>query len=273
MDNQVNNQQTYEVQQHKNGGFMKFIFGLLVGGGIGGVGGYFLGKSREQANETKEAISRGKEAKSIEERVKEAYEKGLDEGATEATKAAREWIDANVVVVPSKEKSDAVVKEKPYVVKHETSDIDEEPDEDIDEYDLSIDDVEVDPERETERSKYLDLIDRYQAHPEEAPTKISRDDFQNECYLEKEWVTYYQKDNVFAYDIHDDEKIDDPFELFGCVNGNDLFSETDEDDPDCVHIRNMKEGTVYEITRMPKAWSSLSDGGIYFDDGETTNIT
>ena len=138
--------------------------------------------------------------------------------------------------------------------------------EEIDNWDLSIGDESMDePEVKTEeRRKYVESLKEYRSNPDAGPLMISRQDFEEECYLDKEYYDYYELDNVF---IKNDD-INDPvdaFTLFGTNNGQELFDRPsaiadDDYDPDIVHIKNFKMNCVAEITRFHKAYAGLKDG-------------
>ena len=145
---------------------------------------------------------------------------------------------------------------------------------DPEDWDLSIDGDEAEV-RSEEREKYLDMIDQYQHHPEEGPMHISRKDFEEECYLEKDWVTYYAGDNVFASDQDADSPMDG-FANFGVVNGNDLFAtrvidDEENDDPNIVYIRNFGLNTVYEVTRTAGSYADLKSGDAFLYEKPTVD--
>lgn len=276
----MTNQPKAERAQKSDNRFLKgAIVGGAVGLGLGGLGGYFAAR-KALLKKTKEDC-------------KKAYKKGYDKGTDDATKEAQEWFDENIVVVDS-DKSEDIQKaiaehakiEKNSVYGTTTVEVTEDPGKaaemlteaydnaveestrDMDDWDLSIDgeDAEL---RSEERARYLDLIDQYQGHPEEAPMHISRKDFEEECYLEKDWVTYYAGDNVFASDQDADNEMDG-FANFGVVNGNDLFAtryidDEGNDDPNIVYIRNFGKNTVYEVTRTAGSWKALKSGEAFLD--------
>ena len=136
-----------------------------------------------------------------------------------------------------------------------------------DDDDLTLGD---EPEEKTiERQRYLDQVERYIAHPEEAPQIISRQDFDDECYLEKLYFDYYDVDNKFIENTDMDSEVDG-FTMFGFVNGNDLFEHKipdEDDDPDIIHVRNFKMNCVMEVTRFHRAYSSIKDGSAYVNGG------
>ena len=144
-------------------------------------------------------------------------------------------------------------------------------DEDISDYDVNIDDTtlgEEPMEKTMERQKYLDEIDRYQAHPEEAPHIISRQDFEEEAYLDQRNFDYYEVDNVFVESNDIDTPVD-AMTLFGTNNGQELFARKpipgpdERDDPDIVYLKNFKMNSVMEVTRWHKSYESVRDGSAY----------
>lgn len=139
--------------------------------------------------------------------------------------------------------------------------------EDIDNWDLSLDGEANEPmEKIIERERYLDEVEKYKAHPEEAPRIISRRDFSEEAYLEKTYVDFYDVDNVFV-ESTDGDRVLDAYDYFGVTNGNDLFrmkrGTEDDDDPDIVHVKSFRMNCVMEVTRWHKSYGSVKDGGAY----------
>jgi len=126
------------------------------------------------------------------------------------------------------------------------------------------------PEIKTmERERYLDEIQRYQEHPEEGPRIISRQEFEDDAYLDKRYFDYFALDNVFV-EMTDSSQEVDPFELFGVVNGNELFDKRgtvdgDDTDPDIVHVKNFKMNSVIEVTRYNKTYQDLLDGSAFIN--------
>lgn len=143
---------------------------------------------------------------------------------------------------------------------------------DIDDWDLSL--VGDEPEEKVmERERYLDLADKYIAKPEEAPAIISRKDFNEDAYLDKINVDFYDVDKVFVESTDEDHELD-AYEYFGVTDGNDLFkmkdqSNEDDDDPDIVYVRNFRMNCVMEVTRWHKSYGSIRDGSGYIRDGGT----
>jgi len=129
-------------------------------------------------------------------------------------------------------------------------------------------------EKTLEQQQYLDHIDRYIPHPEDAPRIISEQEFTDDKYADHGYFEYYAKDNVFI-DSEDPEKPIDPFELFGFVEGKDLFRAKEQLDDEhiddenweiienTVYVKNPKHNLAAEITRYNESYSSLKDGSIY----------
>lgn len=143
-----------------------------------------------------------------------------------------------------------------------------ETDEDIDNYDLSIDEDDEDGEEAREmteaRERYLDEVDRYLGDPTQGPCYISRQEFEDEAYLEKVYVDYFEKDNVFVSNDDAGQEMDDPVTDFGTANGKELFAgNPNREDPDIVMMKNFKQNAVYEITRYHEAYASLRDGSAF----------
>ena len=143
-----------------------------------------------------------------------------------------------------------------------------ETDEDIDNYDLSIDEDDEDGEEAREmteaRERYLDEVDRYLGDPTQGPCYISRQEFEDEAYLEKVYVDYFEKDNVFVSNDDAGQEMDDPVTDFGTADGKELFAgNPNREDPDIVMMKNFKQNAVYEITRYHEAYASLRDGSAF----------
>ena len=146
--------------------------------------------------------------------------------------------------------------------------------EDINDYDLTIDDKEATDEASDfsqTHAEYVEMLKKYnEMHGEIPPMVISHEQFDNEHIFEKRYVNWYAEDDVFT--MLNDSKVDDPYYYFGYTSGRDLFAPEKVDnreDPNIVYIRNFKESVDYEITRMPGNYSQLiKDGEIYYH-GET----
>lgn len=115
------------------------------------------------------------------------------------------------------------------------------------------------------RERYLDEVERYHAHPEEAPRIISKREFDEEAHLEHINIDYYAVDNVFL-DPTDHDKPVDATIAFGVADGKALFankSADDDEDPDVVYVKNFGQNFVAEITRYNKSSTGISDGSAY----------
>ena len=145
--------------------------------------------------------------------------------------------------------------------------------------DLGIDDEDGtvygdEPEEKTrERERYLDELERYIAHPEEAPRMISKEEFNDECYLDKIYIDYYDVDKKFVENTDMDREID-AYTMFGVTDGDELFRkkvpDDDEDsinDPDIVHVKNYHMNCVMEVTRFHRAYESIRDGSAFVHGG------
>ena len=141
--------------------------------------------------------------------------------------------------------------------------------EDINDYDLRIDDEEATQEARQfseSRVQYLEMIRQYKnVNGDIPPMTISEEQFQNEHYLEKEYINWYDGDDVFE---ENDSKIEDPYYNFGFVSGKDMFSPSrvaNREDPDICHVRNLKLSTDFEITRVHGSYSQMiEDGEVYY---------
>lgn len=140
---------------------------------------------------------------------------------------------------------------------------------------LNIDDEDLEygdePRIKTEeRARYQDELDRYIAHPEDAPRIVSHEDFYNENYLDHVYINYYDVDNVFV-ENDDISKEIDAFTLLGVTDGKELFDRkpiTDDDnDPDIVYVKNMAHSCVMEVTRFHHSYKSIKDGSAFVHGG------
>lgn len=99
------------------------------------------------------------------------------------------------------------------------------------------------------------------------PYIISATEFCEEMpHFSKVCLSYYEQNHVFIND-EDDEVLDDPryligdaYEYFGC----------NIDEPNVVYIRNYKQSTDYELTRLDAFYSDILDEYGYetWDDDE-----
>lgn len=133
--------------------------------------------------------------------------------------------------------------------------------EDINNYDISIDDEEATEEardRTEEHERYLDMIDKYNGNTVSIPYTIDAEEFANSSYNEKSYVNWYERDNVFEEDLG---VIDDPFFNFGVTDGHELFKNADmRPEPDTVYLRNEGRLTDYEISRIHGSYADLVGG-------------
>lgn len=262
-----------------NGILKGILIGFGIGGAAGGFGGYFFAKRK-----MKKSLSR-------------AYQQGYNRGEHDAEKEAQEIIDEirrDTIVIDDDAKPEDIQKAIQEAKERKEVQVSQMPPNeeaaeklnrayeeaiiqnagDPDEWDLSIDGEEA-AKRSEERSRYLDLIDKYKHNPEDGPMHISRKSFEEECYLEKDWVTYYAGDNVFASDQDADSPMDG-FANFGVTDGNELFKtrvidDEENDDPNITYIRNFGLNTVYEITRTKGSYAELKSGEAFLngESGET----
>lgn len=142
--------------------------------------------------------------------------------------------------------------------------------EDINNYDLSIDD-ESDPileeveEMKEARERHLENIERYLGDPTEGPHYISARDFNEATMLDQVFINYYEGDNTFV-DIGDANKLVDPVTDFGTADGKELFANAkNREELDTIHMRNFKMNSVYEITRYPQSYESIRDGSAFLN--------
>lgn len=153
-------------------------------------------------------------------------------------------------------------------VREWTKDVIATTNEDIENYDLRIDDEsdseEVEEMKEA-RERYLDHIDRYLGDPTEGPHYISAQDFNEATMLDQVFINYYEGDNTFV-DIGDTNKLVDPVTDFGTADGKELFANAENrEEPDTVHMCNMKMNAVYEITRYEQSYESIRDGSAFLN--------
>ena len=192
---------------------------------------------------------------------KNVYEGKIEEAETMAMNDMAAYAVQQQVV--QKTPSDKLLTEEDYAEK--------KPDDtDINNYDLSIDDEEATEEareRTEAHERYLDMIDKYNGNAEIQPHVISADDFLNEQYMEKSYVNWYEKDDVFEEDL---VVINDPYATFGVTSGRDLFSDTSaRDDPDICYVRNERVTTDFEISRIHGSYSQMVGGEANLGETDT----
>jgi len=132
--------------------------------------------------------------------------------------------------------------------------------EEINNYDLHIDDEEATEEareRTESHERYLDMIERY-GEADLKPYMIDGDQYINDQYMQKSYVNWYDQDDVFEEDLN---VIEDPYQTFGVTSGKDLFEHAEERfDPDICYVRNEKMTTDFEITRVHGAYAIMVGG-------------
>lgn len=180
---------------------------------------------------TKEIVEKKADTKIV-EASDNAYEKGLNDMASYACQQQ---------------------ENKPEVVVETDADFD------IDNYDINIDDEEATEEiseRAEAHEKYLDMITKYSGDDDSVkPHVIDGDSFAEEQYMEKIYINWYERDNVFEEDL---SAWDDPYANVGVVDGHELFKDSyDRPDPDICYVRNERQSTDYEITRIHGAYSEM----------------
>lgn len=207
--------------------FIYWLLGVITGGAIAApVTAVICKNIYEEKIEEAKAISAANAAKSEEN----AYNKGMNDMAEYAVTQMQNNDDG----IPDAET--------------------------INNYDLSIDDKtasEESRERTLEHERYLDMIEKYNGSQVNCHI-ISVEDFESQNYTEKSYVNWYDQDDVFEEEL---SVIQDPYETFGVVSGQDLFKDTDHrPDPNLVYVRNEKKLTDFEITRVHGAYSVMVGG-------------
>lgn len=146
---------------------------------------------------------------------------------------------------------------------------------DINDYDLTIDDEEATQEaREFSEShaQYIEMLNKYKnLNGDIPPMTISREMFENEHYLEKAHINWYEQDDVFE---ENDRRIEDPYYNFGFVTGRDMFAPARTDnreDPDICYVRNLKLSTDFEIARIHGSYAQLIEDGEAYYRGDTNS--
>ena len=176
--------------------------------------------------------------------------------AEEVAKASEEGenrgMDAMASYAISQQQEEKKLTEEDYGVK-------EIPDEeDINNYDVTIDDEEATEEaqaRAEAHERYLDMIDKYNGNARIPPYIIDADKFTNEQYMEKSYVNWYEEDNVFEEDLR---TIDDPYMTFGVTDGAELFKDSqNRPDPDICYVRNERYTTDFEISRIHGSYAKI----------------
>lgn len=155
------------------------------------------------------------------------------------------------------EKQEELPPEKAPVVEEE----DIPDDEDINDYNVEIDDEEATEEareRTEAHERYLDMIDKYNGNDVIAPYIIDADKFVTDQFMDKSYVNWYEQDNVFEEDLN---TIDDPYYTFGVTNGAELFKNSqNRHDPDICYVRNERTTTDFEISRIHGSYAKMVGG-------------
>ena len=132
--------------------------------------------------------------------------------------------------------------------------------EEINNYDLDIDDEEATERSEIaveDQERYSDMLQRYNGDLSELPFIIDQEQFYNDMTNEKSYINWYEDDNKFEEDL---VVTQNPSLSFGVSDGNDLFNANRGKDPDIVYVRNNKQATDYEITRVHGSYKDFVEG-------------
>lgn len=283
-------EQQYQSNGGKQSGLVKFLLGLFTGAAVAAPVTALAvkkicdrNKEEEISRAVEEAENRGIQAGievAVEESMKGAgtAEKGLktpNKGISEGVSGSGSTVpDIPVYVEPieqvfAKGKGADITVDETYMASLQ-SPAEDPGEEDINNYDLTIDDEEATIEASEfseQHARYLDMIEKYKASGGTmGPMAISREEFQNNHIFEKSYVNWYEEDDVFE---ENDSKIDDPYSTFGFTSGKDMFAPDRaslRDDPDAYYCRNMRISTDFEITRMHGSYSrDVYDGGVYYN--------
>ena len=188
--------------------------------------------------------------KICDKKMAEAVAKASDEGENRGMNAMAEY-----AISQQKAEAEKPMTEEAYGTNSEPSE------DDINNYDLSIDDVEATEEareRTEAHERYLDMIDKYNGNAEIQPHIINGEQFITEQYMEKSYVNWYEADNVFEEDL---EVIEDPYATFGVTDGHELFKNAElREDPDICYVRNERVTTDFEITRVHGSYAEMVGG-------------
>ena len=198
---------------------------------------------------------------------KKVYDKKVEEAETRGMNAMAEYAvqqQAKQNPVVKLDVSDEInkifVKDKP-LKEEDYAEKPEPEEEDINNYDVSIDDEEATEdarERTEAHERYLDMIDKYNGNADIMPYIISEEQYENEQYMEKSFVNWYEVDDVFEEDL---KPIDDPFLTFGVTSGRELFRNAeDRRDPDICYVRNERNTTDFEISRIHGSYAEMVGG-------------
>ena len=238
-------------QGRKVGPFGAFLIGLFSGGGIAAcITGWFVKKKCD--SEKEEAIIEAQD------RAVEATAKKFNENLQALVEDDSKKVYLNGGI--------STVSTLPHKSETTSAAYSQEPGEDILEWEVPIDDKDATEEaleRTMQHDRYLNMVENYKNDPLLRPRRISEEQFTNDMYLEKQYISWYE-DGVFANDQEGDRQMDDPLTDFGVTSGLELFP-SQELDSDVVHICNERQGINYEITRVHKNYADLQNGSAYFN--------
>lgn len=137
----------------------------------------------------------------------------------------------------------------------------EDPDIDLDDMDVGIDDLDAYDKTEEERqsyNRYYDLTEQYLGGEGIKTRIIGPEDYIGDYRYEKSAVNWYEDDDVFEEDL---DTIDDPFATFGVTHGKQLFEKAENrEDPDIVYVRNENQTVDYEISRIHGSYAQKVGG-------------
>ena len=186
---------------------------------------------------------------------KNIYDKKIEEAETRAMNDMAEY------AVQQQNQPSGPLREEDYAAPDEA---------DINNYDLSIDDEEATEEareRTEAHERYLDMIDKYNGNAELPPHIISADEFENEQYMQKAYVNWYEEDDVFEEDLRN---IEDPYMTFGVTSGRELFKNANErPDPDICYVRSERTTTDFEISRIHGSYARMVGGEVNLGETDT----
>jgi len=184
-------------------------------------------------------------------KIEEAEAKGMNEMAAYAVQQTQQ-----------SQKPNDILKEEDYAEKPSEADINN--------YDLSIDDEEATKEareRTEAHERYLDMIDKYKGDETLKPRIISPEEFENEQFMDKTYVNWYEQDNVFEENL---SVIEDPYATFGVTDGHELFMNAESRfDPDICYVRNERTTTDFEISRIHGSYAQMVGGEASLGETDT----
>lgn len=112
-----------------------------------------------------------------------------------------------------------------------------------------------------------DVVDKKDDDEKTTPYSISPDDFDEDNGYKKVFLTYYEKDDILAYDSNPTISIDsEEFEPTVGRGFKDAFGDWEKD---TCYIRNDISKTDYEIDKCIQSYEKLID--TYYDDEHPTD--